>query len=71
MRGPHSTPLMISEAAQPIAQGMEATITRRINPHVTTAGPDSQRIRRTGGTLRRARIRSPHALWVAELFCRS
>jgi len=36
---------------------------RSDNPQVTTLGPESQRIFRTGGTLRSARIRSPHAFW--------
>src|ERR1700735_1424170 len=58
---------MMRDATQPIAQGMAATTRRSANPQVTTLGPDSQRMRRTGGTLRRARMRSPHALWEPEL----
>src|SRR5580698_429322 len=58
---------MMRCATQPIAQGIDATMTRSVNPHVRTDGPDSHRIWSTGGTLRRARIRSPHALCVPVL----
>src|SRR5580765_6547224 len=46
-----------------IANGSTATKPRSTSPHVTTHGPESQRTRRTGGTLRSARRRSSHGLW--------
>ena len=45
-----------------IPNGRVATISRRKSPHVTTARPDSQRMRRTAGIFRRALIRSRHGL---------
>ena len=54
--------VMMYWATLATAKGRTATITRSPTPQDTTIGPDSQRIRRTGGIFRSARSRSRHGL---------
>src|ERR1700736_3833918 len=56
------TPFTIQAATAAIPRGAKATMMRRRIPQVTTKGPESHKIRRRGGRLRKARTRSPHAL---------
>src|ERR1700722_16901502 len=56
------TPFTIQAATAAIPRGAKATMMRRTTPQVTTKGPESHKILRRGGRLRKARTRSPHAL---------
>jgi len=56
------TPFTIQAATAAIPSGAKATMMRRRMPQVTTEGPESHKILRRGGRLRKARTRSPHAL---------
>ena len=49
---------MISFVIHKAARGSSELTSRNASPKETTTGPDSQTIRRTGGTLRRAERRS-------------